>query len=97
MSGGPAPTDRPAREVDDVVAFLVDAVCDLVGCAPDEVVPAAPLEDLALDSLEAVIITGDLSAWLGWEVDETLPWRVQTLVELAEVVAAEDRDRQRPS
>lgn len=93
MSAQSVPADRAPRSADEVVAFVVQAVCELIGLAPDDIDDTAPIDSLALDSLEAVILTGDLSAWLGWEVDETLPWKVETLAELAAVVAAEDAAR----
>lgn len=79
---------------DDVVAFSVRVVADLLGVEASSVDADAPIDSLALDSLEAVILTGDLSAWLGWEVEETLPWQVDTLRALAEVVVAQDLTRQ---
>jgi acyl carrier protein len=79
---------------DDVVTFAARAVADLIGVEAASVDPDAPIDSLALDSLEAVILTGDLSAWLGWEVEETLPWQVDTLRALAEIVAADDLARQ---
>ena len=94
MSAQSVSTGRAPYTVDEVVTFLVAAVCDLIGLTPTDIDPSAPIDSLALDSLEAVILTGDLSTWLGWEVDETLPWKVETLGELAEVVATEDAIRQ---
>ncbi len=90
-----APGPRAARSPESITAFVVGLVAELLGCDTSTVDPGAPMESLALDSLEAVIITGDLSTWLGWEVDETLPWQVATLAELASLVAAEDTRRTR--
>lgn len=89
----PSQPARTARSAAAVESFLVEVVAELLGCDHSVVDPGAPLEALALDSLEAVIMTGDLSTWLGWEVDETLPWQVATLAELAAVVAIEDAGR----
>lgn len=46
-----------------------------------------PFVDLGLSSRQAVILTGELEDWLGFEIDPTLAWEYPTIKELAQYLS----------
>ena len=54
-----------AFDEDALRNWLVDYLVTNIGCSPDEIDFDAPLNDLAVGSSDAVVLTGELSELLG--------------------------------
>ena len=44
-------------------------------------------DDFALDSTEALVLSGELENWLGFELETTALWYHPTITELSEYIA----------
>ncbi len=66
-----------------LVAYLVAEL----GVDPDDIAPAAPFDDLGLDSAAAVTLTGDLEDWLGRPLSPELAYEHPTIDALAAYLA----------
>ncbi|MDT5167660.1 MAG: phthiocerol/phenolphthiocerol synthesis type-I polyketide synthase, partial [Mycobacterium sp.] len=63
--------------------WLVDYLVTNIGCSPDEIDLDAPLNDLAVGSSDAVVLTGELSELLGRPVSPIEFWQYPTVDALA--------------
>ena len=63
--------------------WLVDYLVTNIGCSPDEIDFDAPLNDLAVGSSDAVVLTGELSELLGRTVSPVEFWQYPTINALA--------------
>ena len=63
--------------------WLVDYLVTNIGCSPDEIDFDAPLNDLAVGSSDAVVLTGELSELLGRAVSPVEFWQYPTINALA--------------
>ncbi len=63
--------------------WLVDYLVTNIGCSPDEIDLDAPLNDLAVGSSDAVVLTGELSELLGRTVSPVEFWQYPTINALA--------------
>ncbi|MEZ0340962.1 acyltransferase domain-containing protein [Mycobacterium sp. pV006] len=63
--------------------WLVDYLVTNIGCSPDEIDPDAPLNDLAVGSSDAVVLTGELSELLGRTISPVEFWQYPTINALA--------------
>ncbi len=68
---------------DGVRHWLVDYLVTNIGCSPDEIDFDAPLNDLAVGSSDAVVLTGELSELLGRTVSPVEFWQYPTINALA--------------
>jgi acyl carrier protein len=73
-----------AEKIED---WLVDYVARLLEMDPETIDTRTPLHRYGIDSVAAVSMTGDLSAWLGRAVDPTLPYDYPTIEGLARHLA----------
>ncbi len=71
-----------------IITYLVDEL-DL---NKDEIDVQAPFTDFGLDSSTAVILTGDLGEWLGYDLDPTLLLDYPTLETLVNHLAIENQN-----
>ncbi|MGE0219673.1 beta-ketoacyl synthase N-terminal-like domain-containing protein, partial [Mycolicibacterium sp.] len=72
-----------AFDEDAVRNWLVDYLVTNIGCSPDEIDFDAPLNDLAVGSSDAVVLTGELSELLGRTVSPVEFWQYPTINALA--------------
>src|SRR5215207_2268782 len=72
-----------AFDEDAVRHWLVDYLVTNIGCSPDEIDFDAPLNDLAVGSSDAVVLTGELSELLGRSVSPVEFWQYPTINALA--------------
>ncbi|MCH9736219.1 MAG: type I polyketide synthase, partial [Actinomycetia bacterium] len=73
----------PAFDEDGIRHWLVDYLVTNIGCSPDEIDFDAPLNDLAVGSSDAVVLTGELSELLGRTVSPIEFWQYPTINALA--------------
>lgn len=71
------------RDEAEVRAWLISAVAQRARCAPDEIDPAKPISALGIDSLEAVVMIGELEEWLGVQLSAELIFDFPDLDRLA--------------
>ena len=72
-----------AFDEDGIRHWLVDYLVTNIGCSPDEIDFDAPLNDLAVGSSDAVVLTGELSELLGRTVSPVEFWQYPTINALA--------------
>ncbi|MGE2735115.1 beta-ketoacyl synthase N-terminal-like domain-containing protein [Mycolicibacterium vaccae] len=72
-----------AFDEDSIRNWLVDYLVTNIGCSPDEIDFNAPLNDLAVGSSDAVVLTGELSELLGRTVSPVEFWQYPTINALA--------------
>ncbi|MGD9619484.1 beta-ketoacyl synthase N-terminal-like domain-containing protein [Mycolicibacterium sp.] len=72
-----------AFDEDGIRHWLVDYLVTNIGCSPDEIDLDAPLNDLAVGSSDAVVLTGELSELLGRTVSPVEFWQYPTINALA--------------
>ncbi|WP_275571166.1 type I polyketide synthase [Mycolicibacterium vanbaalenii] len=72
-----------AFDEDAIRNWLVDYLVTNIGCSPDEINFDAPLNDLAVGSSDAVVLTGELSELLGRTVSPVEFWQYPTINALA--------------
>ncbi|CAA0107127.1 Phthiocerol synthesis polyketide synthase type I PpsA [Mycolicibacterium vanbaalenii] len=72
-----------AFDEDSLRNWLVDYLVTNIGCSPDEIDFDAPLNDLAVGSSDAVVLTGELSELLGRTVSPVEFWQYPTINALA--------------
>ncbi len=73
-----------AFDEDALRNWLVDYLVTNIGCSPDEIDFDAPLNDLAVGSSDAVVLTGELSELLGRTVSPVEFWQYPTINALAQ-------------
>jgi acyl carrier protein len=69
--------------------WLVDKIAHRLGVEPAAVSVTTFFDDFDLDSTEALILAGELEAWLGFEIATTALWYHPTIEQLAAYLAEE--------
>ena len=88
-SNGAAPSNgklvatKVERTAGEIRQWLVKQIAEHVGVDPQSIDPHAPLERCGLDSLGAVVLSGDLENWLGVRVQPTLVYDYPTIEAIA--------------
>ena len=77
-------TDRATQP--DVVAFLTERVARRLRRAPDAIDRDADLIELGIESIDAVLISGDLEDRYGIELDPVLLFECRTIRRVADRV-----------
>lgn len=73
---------RDPREL-ELVAWLREAIADVLDLEPEAIDPDRPLTELGLSSRDAVGLVGDLEDHLDRDLDATLVWKTPTITLLA--------------
>ncbi|WP_370331363.1 acyltransferase domain-containing protein [Mycolicibacterium hippocampi] len=81
-----------AFDEDSLRHWLVDYLVTNIGCSPDEIDLDAPLNDLAVGSSDAVVLTGELSELLGRTVSPVEFWQYPTINALAKFLTGGEVD-----
>lgn len=76
-----SPTPDP-REL-ELIAWLRDAIADVLDLDADAIDPDRPLTELGLSSRDAVGLVGDLEDHLDRDLDATLVWKTPTITLIA--------------
>ncbi len=71
----------------DAQAWLVDKIAHRLAVTPEAIDPEKYFDEFDLDSTEALILAGELEAWLGFELEATALWYHPTISALAEHIA----------
>ena len=68
---------------------LVNLLAEELALAPHEIDVCRPLTQYGLDSMNAIVLAGDMEDWLEVEVPSTAAWDYPTVADLAAFLAAE--------
>lgn len=72
-----------------IQSWLESYLADLLEIEPEDVDPSIPFDRYGLDSSIAIGLTGDLSDWLGQDVDPTLLYDYPTIEELVKYLSSQ--------
>ena len=86
-SGNGARPDTQGSDEDGLRRWLVDYLVTNLGCSPEQIDRGASMHDLGLASRDAVVLTGELSEFLGRVVSPVEFWLYPTVNALARVRA----------
>jgi acyl transferase domain-containing protein/acyl-CoA synthetase (AMP-forming)/AMP-acid ligase II/acyl carrier protein len=86
--------DQPQNErsVATIEAWLISHIAALVGVDPSAIDSRQPFVEYGLDSLQAVMLAGELENWLNRSLAPTLAWSYPNIKLLALHLANEPRD-----
>jgi acyl carrier protein len=70
-----------------VQEWLLEKVAFKLGVAPSEVDPEQYFDEFDLDSTEALVLSGELEDWLGFELETTALWYHPTIAQLSQYIA----------
>lgn len=79
----------PARTQSDVAQWLRQMVGSRLGVPADQVDVDQYFDDFGLDSTEALVLAGELEAWIGVELPTTALWYHPTISDLSTFIAEE--------
>lgn len=87
-------TARPNAELteNEVRDWLVEKIAHRLGVPAGEVDVDQYFDDFDLDSTEALVLSGELENWLGFELETTALWYHPTINELAGYIVEKQRD-----
>jgi acyl carrier protein len=84
-------TDRPLS-AGEVQEWLVAKIAHRLAIAPHEVDVDQYFDEFDLDSTEALVLSGELENWLGFELETTALWYHPTIADLsAWIVSTQER------
>jgi myxalamid-type polyketide synthase MxaE and MxaD len=83
------------RDAAEIEAWLVAYLAKLAGIAPSEIGMDDEFASFGVSSAEAVIMTGDIQAWLGIVLDPTLAWEHPTIRASSAEIARQLRKQSR--
>lgn len=63
--------------------WLTEKIAERLGVRPEQVDPDKYFDEFGLDSTEALVLSGELEAWLGMELEPTALWYHPTIAQLA--------------
>jgi len=67
----------------EVRGWLVDKIAQRLDVTTDQVDVNQFFDELDLDSTEALVLSGELESWLGFELETTALWYHPTITDLA--------------
>jgi acyl carrier protein len=73
--------------------WLVEKMAHRLDADPAQIDVNQFFDEFDLDSTEALILAGELEAWLGFELETTALWYHPTISDLAEYIASEHAGR----
>jgi 8-amino-7-oxononanoate synthase len=78
-----------------IEGWLIDKLAELLEIEPHEIDVQKTFSDYALDSVEAINLSGELESFLGTRLSPTLLWDYQNIEALAQYLVADRGDRHR--
>ena len=63
----------------EIQDWLVSQIAELAQISKEEINVSEPIENYGLDSMQAVVISGELGKWLNRELPPTLVWEFSTI------------------
>ncbi len=84
-------TDELTSEitVETVRRWLVEKLAHRLGVEESDIDVNQYFDEFDLDSTEALVLSGELESWLGFELETTALWYHPTIATLAEYIAEE--------
>lgn len=76
-------TQNGALSVEEVTRWLTDKIGQRLGVPAESVETTKYFDEFGLDSTEALVLSGELEQWLGFELETTALWYHPTIGELA--------------
>ncbi len=70
--------------ITEIQSWLVSYLANLLGIDSDEVDVTIPFERYGLDSEAAIVMSGDLQEWLGYNLEPTLLFDYPTVADLGQ-------------
>jgi len=88
-ASGPAGGDAPpcARQPEEIQEWLVNYLARILETPPAEIDVDASFDQFALDSVNAIGMTGDLETWLGVQIDPMVAYDYPTIRSLSQYLA----------
>jgi len=68
-------------------AWLSEHIANLQALSPDDITFDTPIDNFGLDSVDSVVLTGELGEWLGIELPSTLLYDADNLEEVCQLAA----------
>lgn len=81
-----------ALTVQQVQDWLVEKIAIRMGVPQDQVDVDQYFDELDLDSTEALVLSGELESWLGFELETTALWYHPTIADLAGYIVSKQAD-----
>lgn len=72
-----------ALSTEDVTRWLTEKVGQRLGVPAEKIDTTRYFDEFGLDSTEALVLSGELEQWLGFELETTALWYHPTIAELA--------------
>ena len=66
--------------------WLITNIAAVLEIVPDSIDVNRDLDELGMDSMQAVCLSGDLEAWLGLEISETALWDYPTIESMCDYI-----------
>ncbi len=76
-----------------VQEWLIEKVAHKMGVDRSEIDPDRYFDEFDLDSTEALVLSGELENWLGFELETTALWYHPTIAELSRYIVEQQRER----
>lgn len=73
--------------------WLVEKIAFRLGVEPADLDVETYFDEFDLDSTEALVLSGELESWLGFELETTALWYYPTIAQLAQYIAELKADR----
>lgn len=86
---------RARLTVPEVQDWLVDKISHRLGVSAADVDVDQYFDEMDLDSTEALVLSGELESWLGFELEPTALWYHPTIAELAAYIVEKQNEEQR--
>ena len=83
----PSGEAKPVRTKAEVEQWMAEYLAGALHSSPDQIDITVPFEQFALDSVQAVGMTGDLEEWLGCRIDPMVVYDYPTIESLAGYLA----------
>ena len=77
----------------DIQTWLVQKIAVRLSTTPDTINVDQYLDEFGLDSTEALVLSGELEKWLGFEIETTALWYHPTISSLSAYIAEEAKAR----
>lgn len=77
----------PRRSAAELERWMTEYLAGVLHTTPDQIDTSAPFDRFALDSVQAVGMTGDLEEWLGYRIDPMVLYDYPTIERLASHLA----------
>jgi acyl carrier protein len=79
--------DNPTFSVEEIKEWLIENIADRLEMKPEEIDINEPITHLGMSSREAIMLSGDLEEWLGFELPPELLYEYPEIGPLAEKLA----------